>query len=73
MSACEKCWADAFMRARMNPMKAQVEHYHDLLYERRATPCSPEEQRGKSGHMGNQRMDRPAVRLPSSCEFGGAI
>ena len=46
MSACEKCWADAFIRSRTNPSKAQVEHYKDLLDERREHPCTPEEQKG---------------------------
>lgn len=48
MSACEKCWADAHLRMQANPMKAQVDHYHDLLKERRETPCSPDEQKGVS-------------------------
>ena len=48
MSACEKCWGDAFIRARTNPNKTQAEHYLDLLKERVQTPCSPEQQRGEA-------------------------
>lgn len=46
MSACEKCWADAFIRSRTNPSKAQAEHYRDLLRERKDKPCTTEEQAG---------------------------
>jgi hypothetical protein len=44
MSACEKCWAEAHLRAMMDPTKAQVEHYVDLLREHDQHPCSKEEQ-----------------------------
>jgi hypothetical protein len=47
MSACEKCWGDAYVRFMSNPFKDQVEHYHDLLEERKDNPCSPEEQAGQ--------------------------
>ena len=47
MSACEKCWADAYVRMRLNPSKSQAEHYQDLLEERKDNPCSLEEQRGE--------------------------
>lgn len=46
MSACEKCWADAYRREWFDPSKSQAEHYRDLLEERKETPCTPEEQRG---------------------------
>lgn len=46
MSACEKCWADAFARARALG-GSQVDHYHQLLKEREMKPCTPEEQRGE--------------------------
>ena len=39
MSACEKCWGDAYMRMLANPSKAQAEHYRDLLEERKDNPC----------------------------------
>lgn len=45
MSACEKCWSDANARAFMLGGNV-VDHYHDLLDERRDAPCSAAEQRG---------------------------
>ena len=47
MAACEKCWADAYMREITHPMKSQAEHYRDLLEERKFTPCTPEQQKGE--------------------------
>ena len=45
--ACEKCWNDAYMRARFyNPEKSQAEHYTDLLEERKDKPCTMDEQLG---------------------------
>ena len=46
MASCEKCWGDAYMRSRENPIKAQAEHYADLVAERAESPCTPEEQAG---------------------------
>jgi len=46
MSACEKCWGDAYLRWMSNPQKTQAEHYNDLLWERLTNPCTPEEQAG---------------------------
>jgi len=31
---CEKCWDDAYWRAKTDPSKVQAEHYQDLLKER---------------------------------------
>ena len=45
MTACEKCWGDAYLRARTTG-KPQYECYSDLLKEREDNPCSPEEQAG---------------------------
>lgn len=45
MSACEKCWRDANWRA-MHFGGSVVDHYHDLLKERKDRPCSEAEQRG---------------------------
>ncbi len=45
MAACEKCWADAYIRVINNPMKSQTEHYQDLLEERKNNPCSEIEQK----------------------------
>ena len=47
MPSCEKCWGDAYLRFRANPMKDQTEHYYDLLEERINNPCPPEEQAGQ--------------------------
>jgi len=49
MPTCEKCWADAHRRAVSNPTRSQVDHYYDLLEERKDNPCSPEEQ-GEQGY-----------------------
>lgn len=38
MAACERCWADAYLRMMAEPSKSQTEHYHDLLAER-PRPC----------------------------------
>jgi len=45
--ACEKCWADAYMRWMSNPEKDQAEHYRELLAERKDHPCTPEQQAGQ--------------------------
>lgn len=37
--ACPKCWTDAFMRTMSDPSKSQIEHYRDLLEERKGSPC----------------------------------
>ena len=42
MSSCEKCWSDAHG----DPYVSVAERYQALIEERRATPCSPEEQAG---------------------------
>ena len=46
MSACEKCWADAYRRA-IDSGRSQVECYIELLEERKDHPCSDEEQAGE--------------------------
>lgn len=43
MSACEKCWADAFLAAHS---ESQADAYQRLLAERREHPCTPEQQAG---------------------------
>ena len=47
MSSCEKCWYDAYRRARSDYSKTQAEHYHDLLKEREQNPCTPQQQAGQ--------------------------
>lgn len=44
MSACEKCWGDAFLAARHG--EDQSDAYRRLLRERKDTPCTPEQQCG---------------------------
>ena len=39
--ACEKCWGDAFVRARRDG-RSQTDHYLELLDERKDKPCGPE-------------------------------
>ena len=55
MPVCEKCWADAWMRARNHPMKSHSEHYHDLLEERKNNPCTEAQQRGEYEDVGVKR------------------
>ena len=49
---CEKCWADAYLRA-LSSGKSQHEEYVALLEERKGAPCSPEQQ-GKSVPVGRE-------------------
>ena len=46
MSACEKCWGDAYMRM-LSSGKGQQECYNELLAERKEKPCSAQEQAGQ--------------------------
>jgi hypothetical protein len=39
--ACEKCWNDAYWRARGDG-RSQADHYFELLQERKNMPCGPE-------------------------------
>ena len=43
---CEKCWADAYLRAMVSG-QPQSQHYRELLNERKDRPCSPQEQAGQ--------------------------
>jgi hypothetical protein len=45
--ACEKCWADAYLRSIIEG-RTQTEHYRELLEERKENPCTPEEQAGEA-------------------------
>lgn len=45
MSACEKCWSDAYMRSKVTG-KSQGGCYQELLEERKDNPCTPEQQAG---------------------------
>lgn len=47
MAGCEKCWSDAGRREHRGTSKTKTDHYHDLLEERTANPCTPEEQCGE--------------------------
>ena len=42
MTACEKCWADAYVRSLADTSKTQTDHYMDLLDERKDNPCVEE-------------------------------
>lgn len=46
MSACEKCWQDAYLKSRLG-FRSQSECYHKLLEERKDNPCTPQEQAGQ--------------------------
>ena len=46
MFACEKCWADAYLRSRYTG-KSQAGCYQELLIERENNPCSEREQAGQ--------------------------
>ena len=46
MSACEKCWGDAYTRS-LDTGHSQPDCYHKILIERTDNPCSPEEQAGQ--------------------------
>ena len=46
MSACEKCWGDAYLKS-VYTGRSQGDCYHELLKERKDEPCSPREQAGQ--------------------------
>ena len=48
MSACEKCWGDAYLLS-LSSGKSQSECYFELLLERAGKPCTQEEQTGQFG------------------------
>lgn len=54
MASCEKCWNDAYSRYISHPMKSQVDHYADLIKERKDNPCPPKEQAGQFWDKENQ-------------------
>ena len=56
MSACEKCWGDAYLMS-LKTGNAQHECYNDLLHMRRNNPCTPEQQAGQFWDEENQ-IDR---------------
>jgi len=43
MSACEKCWGEAYGRSR-DSGRSQTECYQEILKEREDNPCSKAEQ-----------------------------
>lgn len=61
MAMCEKCWADAYMRAVNNPSKSQTKHYFDLLEERKGNPCTPEQQRGEELNIQEMIMEEDNI------------
>jgi len=46
MASCEKCWGDAYHRSRATG-RSQSNCYHEILDERKDTPCSEREQAGQ--------------------------
>ena len=46
MSACEKCWGDAYLMS-MYSGRSQSECYCELLAKRKDNPCNPREQAGQ--------------------------
>lgn len=53
MMVCEKCWADAHIRAYVHG-GPQVEWYRKLIDQRKNTPCPPCQQRGDCPSYGHQ-------------------
>lgn len=45
---CEKCWRDA------SESDDHLETYYNLIYERKASPCTPKEQAGEYWDEKNQ-------------------
>ena len=39
MASCEKCWYDA---------QGNADVYHQMIFDRRHNPCTPEQQAGES-------------------------
>lgn len=65
MSACEKCWGDAYMRMRfVDPSKDQAEHYSDLIRERKDNPCTPEQQAGTDSELETAEETRERLGWP---------
>lgn len=46
MATCEKCWSDANRDVAILGVEL-VERYGEFLFERKDSPCSPEEQCGE--------------------------
>lgn len=53
MSACEKCWSDAYFRS-ITTGKSQGECYNDILRMRGNNQCTPKEQAGQFWDEENQ-------------------
>lgn len=56
---CEKCWGDAYGRM-MGNGRSQSDNYHELLKEREANPCTPEQQRGEDDETQQTKPDGAA-------------
>lgn len=53
MPSCEKCWKDAQLRAAVS-QRSVVECYHELLEERKDSPCTEKEQKGEFAEAGKE-------------------
>ena len=47
MSACEKCWSDAGRETTYGGSESKAQAYNRLMEERKANPCTPEQQAGQ--------------------------
>jgi hypothetical protein len=67
VSSCEKCWRDA----QGNPYKSVAEEYSRLVDERRAHPCTPEEQAGEDAGVCPECFRRAKHQHTGECMFCG--
>ena len=62
MSGCEKCWSDA-----QSSVGDVAERYHELIAERKATPCTPEQQAGPDATICATCGQRTAHQFTGEC------
>ena len=66
MSACEKCWSDAYTRS-IGDGKTQAERYSELINERKDNPCTPEQQAGRDGGICPKCKRKTLHQVTSEC------
>jgi len=59
MAVCEKCWDEAMTRA-VHERKSVREIYTELIIARIGTPCTEEEQKGKT-LLYHEKYDGPRI------------